>query len=329
MPSGGRERRVRTASQQDLDDSLAIRAAWLHYGAGMTQAKIATILGVTGVKAHRLIARANRSGAVKVTIEGDIAECVMLASRLSERFGLETCEVAPDLYESGLPLRALGIAGAQFIQAQIERLQGGVIGIGHGRTLAAAITALPRREAGDVRFVSLLGGVTRNYAANPHDVVHRLAEKTGVTAYVMPVPFFANSAGDREVLLAQRGVSTVFELGARSDLMIVGVGTGGPEAQLVASQMVDAGEMREVSELGGIGELLGHFFDSEGRPVITPLAARTVSPSLDALTGRKVVAIAGGHEKIAAIRAVLMSRCLDGLITDERTARALAHDDPA
>ena len=39
-----------------------------------------------------------------------------------------------------------------------------------------------------------------------------------------------------------------------------------------------------------------------------------------------MVAIAGGAEKVAAIAAVLMSRRLTGLITDEATAKALVGD---
>ena len=39
--------------------------------------------------------------------------------------------------------------------------------------------------------------------------MHRLAEKTGAAAHVTPVPFFANSVDDREILLSQRGVSDV------------------------------------------------------------------------------------------------------------------------
>jgi DNA-binding transcriptional regulator LsrR (DeoR family) len=37
----------------------------------------------------------------------------------------------------------------------------------------------------------------------------------------------------------------------------------------------------------------------------------------------QIVAVAGGAEKVQAIRAVLNSRRLRGLITDERTAKAL------
>jgi len=313
----------RPAPKRVSEDSLAIRAAWLHYAAGLTQADVAARLGVTNVKAHRLISRAVENGAVKVTIDGDVAECVVLEASIGSRYGLDYCEVVPDLNEPGLPLRALGIAGAGFLQREIENLQGGIIGIGHGRTLAAAVADMPRVPAGKIRFVSLLGGLTRNYAANPYDVMHRLAEKTNAAAYVLPVPFFANSVEDREVLVAQRGVREAFNLAAEADLMVVGIGTAEPEAQLVASQMIEPAEILEVREVGGVGEMLGHFFDAAGNPVETSLAARTLSPDLAGLKGRRIVALAGGTEKVEAIRAILASGYLKGLITDERTAEAL------
>lgn len=306
------------------EPGLAIRAAWLHFGAGLTQAEVAARLGLSAAKAHRLIAFASQSGAVTVTIDGDVGACVALEERLIARFGLESCVVVPDLYEPGLPLRALGLAGAAFLGREIDARPAGIIGIGHGRTLAAMVAASPRREAPDLRFVSLLGGLTRNYAANPHDVMHRLAEKTGAAAYVMPVPFLANSPADREVFLAQRGVGEVAALAARADLLIVGVGTSDPATQLVAARMIDPAEIAEVEASGGVGEMLGHFFDAAGRPVETSLSARTLSPDLAMLAGRRIVAVAGGTGKRAALAAVLASGLVRGLVTDEPTAAALA-----
>ncbi|MFQ0812476.1 DNA-binding transcriptional regulator [Brucella anthropi] len=307
----------------DADDSLALRAAWLHFVGGMTQSAVAKRLGLPSVKAHRLIAKAVADGAVKVTIDGDISECIDLENRLADLYGLDYCEVAPDIGEEGLPLMALGHAGANFMRREIEHGDHEVIGIGHGRTLSAAVGYMPRVIANDLRFVSLLGGLTRNFAANPHDVMHRIAEKTGMPAYVMPVPFFANTAEDREVLLAQRGVTTVFDMGCRAELKIVGIGTVDAQAQLVTSGMIELGEVEEIANLGGVGEMLGHFFDADGQRLETALTARTIAASVENADMSRIVGLAGGLSKVDAIRAVLKSGRLYGLITDERTAKAL------
>lgn len=310
----------------DADESLAVRAAWLHYAGGFTQAEVAKRLGVPSVKAHRLIARAVADGVVKVTIDGDIVECVELETKLAARFGLQYCEVAPDLGEEGFEFRSLGQAGAGFLRREIENGSRKVIGLGHGRTLSSAVLHMPRVNARELRFVSLLGGLTRNYAANPYDVMHRIAEKTNMQAYVMPVPFFANTREDRDVLLAQRGVREVFDLANNADLKLVGLGTVDVDAQLVLSGMVEPREIREIAAMGGVGEILGHFFDAEGRILETTLTARTLAASLPHSKNERLVALSGGLPKVGAIRAVLNSRCLYGLITDERTAQALLRD---
>jgi DNA-binding transcriptional regulator LsrR (DeoR family) len=311
-----------TASR-DHESSLATRAAWLHYAGGLTQAQVAKRLGLTSLKAHRLITKATQEGLIRVFIDGDVSECVDLEQRLTEAYGLDYCEVVPDLDQEDLPLRGLGIAGAQFLMREIERGEDMLIGVGHGRTLAASVDYLTRTAASHVRFVSLMGGVTRKFAANPHDVIHRLNERTGAQAYVMPVPFVANTVEDRDVLLGQRGISDVFDLASRSDLMFVGIGTAEREASLVATGMIEHSEIDDVKRDGGVGELLAHFFDDNGRPVETALSERVLTLPRDQLKNRRIVAVAGGKLKVRAIRAVLESRYLSGLITDEATARAL------
>lgn len=322
-PGRPRRRQARDVAGVDPEQSLAIRAVWLHYAGGLTQAAVAQRLGIPSLKAHRLIARAVSEGVLKVSIDGDIVECLELERRLAERFGLDFCEVAPDLGESGLPLRALGTAGASFLRREIEHGAHGVMGLGHGRTLAAAVQQLPRIDPKGVRFVSLLGGLTRNYAANPYDVMHRLARQTSAQAYVMPVPFFANSVADRQVLLEQRGVREVFEMAEAADLKVAGIGTVDRDAQLVSSGMIEVDEIEAIATGGGKGELLGHFFDGDGQLLDTDLSARTLSVSLAGPGASRVVAIAGGTEKGPAILAILRSRRLSGLITDELTAAAI------
>lgn len=302
---------------------MSVRAAWLHYAGGMTQSQVAKKLGLSSLKAHRLITRANQQGLVKIYVDGDVSECVALEIEISERFALDYCEVVPDFDSDDLPLKALGIAGAQFLKREIERGESPLIGVGHGRTLAACVEHLPRTPAPNTEFVSLLGGFSRKFSANPHDVIHRLAERTGARAFVMPVPFFANTADDRQVLLGQRGVSEVLDLARRSPLKIVGIGTTDLAASLVETGMIEPSEIAEISKAGGAGEMLGHFFTPDGEPVSTALSDRTLALRLDDLKGSRIVAIAGGTAKTEAVKSVLSSRFLSGLIIDERSARSL------
>ena len=87
--------------------------------------------------------------------------------------------------------------------------------------------------------------------------------------------------------------------------------------------MIERGELAEIQRAGGCGELLGLYFDARGRRIETDFSARLMSLSQDELRSGKMVAVAGGTLKPAAIRAVLESGMLHGLLTDERTARAL------
>ena len=310
-------------NQISEEDSLSVRAAWLHYRGGLTQAAVAERLGITSVKAHRLIARAVADGMVKIVVDGDIVECVELENSLRTKFALNACTVAPDLEEVGQPLRTLGQACASYLKRQIESGQHQIIGLGHGSTLAAAMQQLPRIAVKNVRFVSLLGSVTPDYSVNPHDVMHTIAESTGAPAHILPVPFFANTSDDRDVLMAQRGVHDIMAMANRSTLKLVGIGRVGASAQLVISLMVDPKEIKAIEAEGGVAEMLGYFFDRHGRMLQTALTERTISVSFGRHSADQIVAVAGGEEKYTAIHAILQSRRLNGLITDERTARAL------
>ena len=136
----------------DEDADLCVRAAWLHYGAGLTQGEVAARLGVPNVKAHRLIARANKLGLVRISIDGPIGACVALEERIVSEFGLGFCEVAPDLDDEALPLRTLSLTGARYLSQALQSGEHAVIGFGHGRTLAACVArcraSTPRVQAG-------------------------------------------------------------------------------------------------------------------------------------------------------------------------------------
>lgn len=307
----------------DDEANLAARAAWLYFAGGQTQGEVAEALNVPSTKAHRLIARATRDGLIRVFVEGPMAGCIALETELKRRFKLEQCEVVPNVDDGPLPLRTLGTAGARYIRLALDRRRDAVIALGHGRTLAASIDFMPSTPCPGVKFVSLLGGLTRRFAANPFDVIQRLAEKTGAEAYLLPIPFFANSIADKKVLLSQLGIGEVLEMGDTASLLIVGIGEASAASFLHMGGMVGSEEIEAVRKQGATGEVLGHFFTLDGRHIPNDLSDRALAPEPERLRGRRIVAIAGGTTKVAAIRSILASDLLHGLITDETTAHQL------
>ena len=193
----------------DIELGLATRAAWLSYVGGYTQEEIAQRLGVSRVKVNRLIALAQRSGRVRVFVEGTAAECVALETRdrrtasgwtisascpASTRRRCRSGRSPPP--EPSTSTAAWKIRASRWSASATA---------GRWRQLVEQLPRLPRQR---LRFVSLLGSLTRHAAANPFDVIHRLAETTGAECYFMPVPFFADSIEDKRVLIAQKSLRT-------------------------------------------------------------------------------------------------------------------------
>lgn len=310
-------------AEAESDAALAVRAAWFHYAGGMTQGDVARRLGITPARAHRLIARAVRDGQVRIIVEGPVGGCIALEAALIAAHGLASCRVVPELDEPDLPLTALGQAAASLLDGVLTRGEHAVIGIGHGRTLAAAVDHLPRRAVSSVRFVSLLGGLPHLLSANPFDVIHRLADRTKAAAQLLPVPFLANTAEDRAVLMRQRGITETFAAAGAATFCLVGIGEVADDAFLPASNMVSRAEGEALRRAGAVGEMLGHYFGADGVLIDTELHGRVIAVPPESLRGRELVAVAGGRGKVEAVGAILRSRLLTGLITDEATARRL------
>jgi len=324
-------------SDADPDVSLATRAAWLSYIGGLTQSQIADRMRLSRIKVNRLIAYAHELNLITVFIAGEPAECIALEDGLTRRFGLSLCTVVPTYADAGdakptiSHFAALGVAGARFLHQYLERSGPAVIGVSHGRTLAAVADRVPHLPRADLRFVSLLGSLTRKAAANPFDVVHRLADRTGGEGYFMPVPFVADSIQDKKVMLSQKSLSDIFALARRCDLFLVGIGELGPSAHMRATGMVTEVEYKDLKAHGAVGDVIGQFLGADGRPVASEVNQRTLGLRIEDLRGREVVAVAGGAEKRDAILAALASGIVTGLIIDEATARLVlaAADRPA
>ncbi len=310
------------SGEPSLQDEAA-RAGWLYYVAGMTQDQIAAELGVSRQRAQRLVSRAMTEGLIHVRLNHRIGACLDLEARLCDRFGLMRARVAPTLGAGADPAHAIAPAAAAELERVLRMPEPKVIAFGTGRALRAMAEQFVFSEPVPHRIVSLLGNIAPDGSATLYDVISRIAEKLRATYYPMPVPVISDTPEEREFFMHLRPVRTVFDLARQADVTFVGIGQMGPDAPLALDGFVTPAALRELQDLGASGEIGSWIFDLEGRYIDTPRNALVGGVRVEPGQTQPVIGVAAGKSKVTAIGAALRGRIVNGLVTDESTARAL------
>ena len=305
-----------------LNDDAA-RAGWLYYVGGLTQEQIAAELGVSRQRAQRLVSRAMAEGLIHVRLNHPIGACLDLEAALTARYGLTRCRVAPSLGQGADPVRSIAPAAAAETERFLRMPGPSVIGLGTGRALRSMVDAMTPMDAEQHRLVSLIGNIAPDGSASFFDVVMRIADKVRAPHYPMPVPVISPTPAENAAFHALGPVKKVVDLARAADVVIVGVGQMSNDAPLLKDGFVTRQELDEMQAAGAVGEVDGWVYDSAGMYLDVGTNRRTggvrVEPGLD----RPSIGIAAGASKVAALAAALKSRIINGVVTDEPTARAL------
>jgi DNA-binding transcriptional regulator LsrR (DeoR family) len=304
-----------------LDD--AARAGWLYFIAGHTQDEIARMLKVSRASAQRLVSLCLAERLITFRLAHPIAACMEIGARLRDAYSLVHCEVVPA--DPAAPASTAGIAerAATLLETTLAAEKPVIIALGTGRTMRAAVEQVRAMECPDHQLVSLVGNISADGSASLFDSVGRLADLTKARHYPMPLPFLMPSPAERAQLLHIAPIGRVHALAGQADLRLVGLGQMDRAAQVHVDGFIRREELLDLMRLGAVGEMTGWAFDREGHIIEggTNLRLTSVEPQVPARA--LTVAAALGPAKVRAIRAALRGRLVNGLITDEITARAM------
>jgi DNA-binding transcriptional regulator LsrR (DeoR family) len=166
-----------------------------------------------------------------------------------------------------------------------------ILGVAWGETLAA-IERLLEPPGPGVPVVQVCGAIEGLApGTGPTELAARYAAWSGGAFHPLEAPAVADTAALR------RAVAQTTAIFDRVTVTLVGIGA------------------RE----DGAGHVLVHVFDREGRIIA---AERSIALSVAQLRRTRVVAVAGGRSKRAAVAGALRSGLLDTLVTDAMCARA-------
>ena len=306
----------------DPEEQMATRAAWLYFVSGLTQVQIGKRLGINRIRVNRLLAFARDEGLVQINITGRLANCVDLEERLKTYYGLDDAIVVPTPPDQDMVPQVIATAAGA---ALTERLRDGLsVGVGWGRTLRLSLQSVPRRPLKRLSVVSLLGGLTRGAAMNPHETASHLADLVDAQCYYVAAPALTDTQTTRDILIAQPMLREVFDRGSRVDLAFLSVGELTHTNTMSRVGLVSRTDVEELLAAGAAGDICAHWINDEGHLVDHPLNSRAVALPPDRLRDIPCVMIAsGGKAKTPVLRGVLKGGMADVVITDEQTAKAV------
>jgi DNA-binding transcriptional regulator LsrR (DeoR family) len=314
------EKHVRTVETPRTH--LLGRIAWLYYHENLTQAEIAERLGISRVTINRMLKEARESGIVEIKVHTGSPELFTQAERLSRQFGLRDAVIAEPGDEED-DRTSLARAAAETLS---QRLQDGLrVGLGIGRTIAQLPEFFRPGTTIACQFIGLTGGLNlEESVAHSFDVVSRLAGACGATPLFIPAPSYVTDAALQQRLLQEQAVIHALELAQRSDIAVFSVGAADYSALLFEYGLISKEEQQQFYHQQVVGDLLGRFFDANGQELSLPLNDRILGLHLDQLKSIPLkILVAGGENKLNALRAALRCGYCNILVTDLVTATRL------
>lgn len=311
-----------STEQQDWPEQLAVRIAWCYYVLGMTQQEIAARVGVNRTRVIRLLAEARRRGVVSISINSKLTENVELGEALAERYKLDLAEVTLAYTDDEDELSRL--VGAAACEPVLRRLKNGMtIGLGWGVTLKAFAHAMPEAPMREVSVVALLGSLTRRSSIAAFEATTELAGKLRAECLYLPGPIVCDTQESRDILFQQPLLQEIYDRALNSELAIVSIG-GLNSATIRRVDFVSEEEFASASAAGAVGNFLGYYIGQRAEVIDHPVNRRVIGlhPREFAKIKQRIM-ISGGENKVTALRAVLDQGLITGLVTDQKTARAL------
>jgi len=300
------------------------RVCYLHYRRGLTQTEIAKQLGKSNMSVSRLLREARDRGIVQFQLTVPCPSDSKVASRLKAEFDSldEVIAVENDLLGANDIKKALGQVATGYLPFFLR--SGINLGVGGGDTIAHLVDSLHDVDALTDITVVQLAGVTGQVTrlGNEARTTQRLSEKLDARGFFCPLPspLDQHSLGDRRKLLAEFG-GEARQRWSKIDIGLVGIGQ--IDSRLTPSRegYLSADQLDSLKGANAVGDILLHFFGSEGRIVDPEFDATVTAISWEQLRhAETLIAVAGGQHKAPAILGALRSGLINVLITDRDTA---------
>jgi DNA-binding transcriptional regulator LsrR (DeoR family) len=316
-------RQFKDKAHAHSDDQL-ILAARLYFLDGLNQEEVGRLVHVSQSKVSRMLALARERGIVRVTVPDYESRDRVAEGALKRAFGVDAVVIRS---VSRLQIedvrRTLGYFAAPVTAEWLRAAN--VVAVAGGRSVQALVEYMrPTSPAHPITFAQAMGHI--DASPGPYDAVElsrTLARQWNGRFLALNTPAILPDPDMCRRLLGLGQIRSVLDRLAKAEVAFVGIGT--PDSSVfVEHKTFSSRDLSALRAAGAVGEILGRFYDANGKECSTPLQRRVVSLGLRELQRiPKRVGVLAGTDRTTALLAAIRSGFLNSLVIDEGCAAAI------
>jgi central glycolytic genes regulator len=210
----------------------------------------------------------------------------------------------------------LGLVAANTLLASLKSEN--IIAVTGGTTLGSVSQMLkPDPKAREMVFVPARGGLGERVEYEANTICSKMGNVTNSEYHMLHVPEEVSNQ-TYDMLINERHVKEILSLIKSSTIVVHGIG----DAKIMASRRKTSKDVvLKLEEERAVGEAFGYYFDKQGNVIHR---INTIGLQLSDLNeNKKIITVAGGSSKAAAIQAYIKMGYTDVLIIDEGAAKKL------
>ncbi|SEL05695.1 lsr operon transcriptional repressor [Colwellia chukchiensis] len=306
-------------------ETLIVKAASLYYMTGLTQEQIAKQFGVSRPTVVRMLKKAVDEGYVEIRMTKKLPHTMELETQLQAKYAesqlnhIIVVENDGDIEDAKI---AVGIAVAEYLEQNLKKDH--ILGIGWSSTLSHIPKYVKNLKASPHRVVQLGGYLQGLGTANAQNISIQLGNVLNTPVETIPAPVLLENSMVCQALLKDISVANTMKWVTNCNIGLVGIGVATKQSSLVQAGYLKEIEVEEVNKQGAEGEILSHYFDKNGKELVTPWSERMVSVDLETLKNiNNLIGVAAGKDKANAVNSVIKSNIIDTLVIDVALAEAL------
>ncbi|SHE97662.1 DNA-binding transcriptional regulator LsrR, DeoR family [Thermoanaerobacter uzonensis DSM 18761] len=307
---------------------LLIKVALLYYNEKLTEQEISARLGISRPKVSRLLKKALEIGIVEIKINTN-NDLTSMEKEIEKKYKLQEVKIVEyKTEENELLKKELGKAAAELLVRIIKN--GDIIGVSWGTTIALIPQFIKiNKKLNTCLFVPLVAGLGQApYEIQANNIAIEFAKAFGAKWQLLHAPAIVENLEVKKSILSDSMVKKSLEIAAKADVAIVGIGGPINTSTILESGYFGENEINELNREGAIGDICSRFFDINGNICErAEINNRIIGISLEQLKQiKRVVGVAGGKNKIQAIKSALKGGYINILVTDTVTAEELLKD---